>query len=127
MEWWQLYLILGVVVAGLVAAFIFLRRRMKRKVSEQQTMVNEHKVTTSILVLNKRMDKITNANMPKAVLNQVPAIYKVKKMPLVKAKVGQQVMDFLCDEAVFKKLPDKKTVNVELAGIFIAGIKQGKK
>lgn len=127
MDWKILYPILAVVAAGLAAGFIFLRKRMRRRVDEQQSMVNEHKVAASILVLEKRMDKITNANMPKSVINQVPKLYKIKKVPLVKAKVGQQVMDFLCDDAVFDKLPEKKTVRVDLAGIFIAGIKQGKK
>lgn len=58
---------------------------------------------------------------------QIPKVYKLRKVPLVKAKIGSQVMDLLCDEAVFDKLPEKKTVRVDLAGIFIAGIKQGKK
>jgi hypothetical protein len=37
-------------------------------------------------------------------------------------------MDLLCEEDIFNKLPEKKSVNVELAGIFIAGIlKSGNK
>jgi hypothetical protein len=47
-------------------------------------------------------------------------------VPIVKAKIGPQVMDLLCDEDIFNKLPERKSVNVELAGIFIAGIKQQK-
>jgi len=94
---------------------------------DQETMVNQHKVTTSILILEKRKDKVENANIPKSVIGQIPKLYKIKKVPLVKAKIGQQVMDLLCDEAVFDKLPERKTVRVELAGIFIAGLLPNKK
>jgi hypothetical protein len=127
MEWYQLYIILGVVIAIIAGVIFFIRKRFKRKMDEQQTLVDQHKVTTTILVLEKRKDKIANANIPRAIIDQVPKIYKIRKVPIVKAKIGSQIMDLMCDETVFDKLPDKKSVKVELAGIFIAGIKQGKK
>lgn len=94
---------------------------------DQQSLVNQHKVATSILVLEKRKDKVSNANMPKSVVEQIPRVYKIRKVPIVKAKIGPQVMDLLCDEEVFEKLPVRKSVRVDLAGIFIAGIKPGKR
>lgn len=127
MEWWHLYIVLGIVIALLVAGFFYLKKKMQKKLDEQQTLVNQHKVTTSILILEKRKDRVQNANIPKTVLEQIPKIYKVRKVPIVKAKIGPQVMDLLCDESVFDKLPEKKTVRVDLAGIFIAGIPAGKK
>ena len=127
MEWWHLYIILGIVAGALIGVFIFFRKKLKNRIDEQQSMVDQHKVSMQILVLEKRKDKVTNANIPKNVIDQIPKIYKIRKVPLVKAKVGPQVMDLLCDEAVFDKLPEKKTVQVDLAGIFIAGIRQKKK
>lgn len=127
MSWWVLYSILAVVIAILVAGFIFLRKRMRKRLEEQQSLVNQQKVPVSILVLEKRKDKIQNANIPKSVAAQVPKIYKIKKIALVKAKIGPQVIDLICDDDIFDKLPDKKTVRVELAGIFIAGIIPSKK
>ena len=126
MKWWILYIILGVIIAAIVAGYFFLKKRMEKKVSLQKDLVDQHKVATSILVLEKRMDKVNNANMPKSVIAQIPKIYKFRKVPIVKAKIGPQVMDLLCDEDIFNKLPERKSVNVELAGIFIAGIKGGK-
>jgi hypothetical protein len=128
MEWWWLYLILAVVIGLLVGGYFFLKKRMQKKLDTQKELVEHHKVTTTILVIEKRMDKINNANIPKGVIEQIPKIYKLKKVPIVKAKIGPQVMDLLCEEDIFNKLPEKKTVNVELAGIFIAGIlKSGNK
>ncbi len=31
-------------------------------------------------------------------------MYKIRKVPIVKAKIGPQVMDLLCDEEIFDKL-----------------------
>ncbi len=126
MKWWILYIILGVVIAAIVAGYFFLKKRMEQKVSLQKDLVDQHKIATSILILEKRMDKVNNANIPKSVIAQIPKIYKFRKVPIVKAKIGPQVMDLLCDEDIFNKLPERKSVNVELAGIFIAGIKQQK-
>ena len=127
MEWWHLYIILGIVVAGLGVAIYFIRKNFKQKMDTQQSLLNQHKVLTSILVLEKKKDRVANANMPKSIIEQIPRVYKIRKVPIVKAKIGPQVMDLLCDEDVFNKLPEKKSVRVELAGIFIAGIKSGKK
>lgn len=122
-----LYIALAVVIALLVVGFFYLRKKMKAKMDDQQALLDQHKAPMSILVLEKRKDRVANANMPKAVKEQIPKIYKVKKVPIVKAKVGPQVLDLLCDEDVFDKLPLRKTVRVDLAGIFIAGIKGAKK
>lgn len=114
-------------IAGGFFLYRFLKKKLQKRMDDQQEMVNQHKVPASILILEKRRDRIQNANVPKSVIEQVPKIYKLKKMPIVKAKIGPQVMDLLCDEEVFDKLPERKTVRVELAGIFIAAVKQGKK
>jgi hypothetical protein len=132
--WWELYgkgIIILIIILILIAigfvAYRYLKKRVQKKMDDQKVLVDQHKVPASILVLEKRKDKITNANIPKSVMEQIPKVYKIKKVPIVKAKIGSQVMDLLCDEDVFDKLPERKTVRVDLAGIFIAAIKQGKK
>lgn len=123
MNWIILYIILAIIIAALVAGYFFLKKKMEGKLELQKELVEQHKVTTSILILEKRMDKVQNANIPKSIVEQIPKIYKLRKVPIVKAKIGPQVMDLLCDEEIFNKLPEKKSVKVELAGIFIAGVK----
>ena len=127
MEWYHLYLILGVVIAIIVTAFILIRKRVRKRMDEQESMVNQHKITTTILVLEKRKDKVANSNIPKSIVEKIPRLYKIRKMPIVKAKIGPQIMDLMCEEKVYDQLPERKSVKVELAGIFIAGIKKGKK
>ena len=122
MEWWVLYTILAVVIAAVVAGYYFLKKRVERNASLQKDLVDKHKITTTILVLDKRMDKLGNAQLPQEVINQIPKLYRFKKHPIVRAKIGPRVMDLLCEKDVYDKIPDKKSVKVDLAGIFIAGI-----
>jgi len=128
-EWggYILILIVLLVIAAGVVAYRIIKQKVQKKMDDQQHLVDQHKMPASILVLEKRKDKIANANIPKSVIEQIPKVYKIKKVPIVKAKIGAQVMDLLCDEDVFDRLPERKTVRVELAGIFIASVKQGKK
>jgi len=127
MEWYHIWGIIIAVAIIIGVVFFIVRKKIKSKISEQQTMVDQHKVATSILVLEKRRGKISEASIPKNLISQIPKIYRIKKVPLIKAKVGNQVLDFLCDEAIFKKIPEKKTVVVEVAGLFICSVKQTKR
>ena len=86
------------------------KKRMEKKMTSQKELVDQHKITTTILILEKRMDKIKNANIPKAVIDQIPKIYKLRKVPIVKAKIGPQVMSLVCDEKIFATVPVKKEV-----------------
>lgn len=115
-----------IIVLIIVGFFVFriFRKRMNKKLEDQKTIVNEHKMPASIFVLEKRKAKITEAKLPKNIADQIPAIYKLKKMPLITAKVGPQVVTLVCEDDIYDQIPDKKNVNVELAGIFIVSVKQ---
>jgi len=106
-----------------VTIFYFLQKWTGKKAAEQQEMVEQHKQTVSIYVIDKKKDRITNANLPKAMMEQVPRMAKIMKTPLVKAKIGTQIMTLIADAAVFDALPVKKTVTVELAGAYIVSMK----
>jgi len=126
-EIWKILLIILAVLAVILVGLYFLGKKMQSKMDNQQSLINQHKMTTSILVIDKKKDKITNANFPKMVVDQFPKWYRFKKMPLVKAKVGPQITTFICDDKVFKKLPTKKVVRVDVAGLYIVSIKSIKK
>ena len=116
-------LIVSLIAIIVVAVFYFLNKWSGKKAAEQQEMIAQHKQTVSIFVIDKKKDKITNANFPKAVQDQMPRMAKMMKTPLVKAKIGPQIMTLVCDADVFDALPVKKTVTVELAGAYIVGMK----
>jgi len=124
---WQILLIILAVLVVLGVVLYFFGKKMQTKMDQQQSLINQHKMVTSILVIDKKKTKITNSNLPKTVIDQFPKWYRFRKLPLVKAKIGPQITTFICDEKVFKNLPTKKVVKVEIAGLYILSIKSVKK
>ena len=120
---WDILVIVFIVVVVAGLAIYFLNRWASRKMVEQSTLIERNKQSASIYVIDKKRDRIQNANFPKAVQEQVPRWNKIMKMYLVKAKVGPQIMTLMSDKDVFHALPLKKTVKVDLAGIYIVSMK----
>ena len=124
MHWlWTVAMIVAIIAIIAMVAFYFLNKWAGKKNAQQQDMVKQHKQTASIYVIDKKKEKITTAHFPKVLIDQMPRMAKMVKTPLVKAKVGPQIMTLLCDESVFAALPLKKTVTVEMAGAYIVGMK----
>lgn len=123
MDTWKIVLIVAIVIIAVLAGLYFWGRKLQKKYDEQQTLIDQNKQQVQIFVIDKKKDKITNVKLPKQVREQFPKRYKNKKMPIVIAKIGPQITTLLCDEKIYKDLPVKKQVKVELAGLFIVGVK----
>ena len=111
-------IIIAVIIGAIFAGLYFLNKWAYKKMDTQQTMINKMKNSMSIYVIDKKRDKITNINMPKAVIDQMPKLYKKMKMYFVQAKIGPQIMTLMCDKKVFAAIPVKKNIKVEIAGIY---------
>ena len=57
------------------------------------------------------------------VIDQSPRMLRGSKLPIVKAKVGPQIMSLVCDEKIFDSVPVKKEVKAVISGIYITGVK----
>lgn len=44
-------------------------------------------------------------------------------MPIVKAKVGPQIMSLICEEKIFDSVPVKKEVKAVVSGIYVLDVK----
>ncbi len=112
------------IVVGLVAVgLFFLNRWAGKKMSDQQSIIERSKTTLSIYVIDKGKVNAKDANLPKAVYEQLPKLYKFMKIYAVKAKIGPQIMTLMCDKKVFQYIPVKKNVKIDLAGIYIVAVK----
>jgi hypothetical protein len=127
MQWWQILIIVLVVLAVVLGILYFVGKRLQKKVDSQQGLIESSKQTVSILVIDKKKQKLKDSNLPKMVQDQVPFYLKWRKMPLVKAKIGPKITTLMCDEKVFKSLPVKKLIKVDLAGMYIVGVKSNPK
>ncbi len=118
----DIILIIFAVIVVIAAGFYIFNKWAYKKIDAQQSIIDKSKQRMSIYVIDKRKDKITNINMPKMVIEQIPKFYKFIKMYFVQAKVGPQIVTLMCDKRVFEAIPVKKNVKVEIAGIYIVSV-----
>ncbi|MCR5097659.1 MAG: hypothetical protein K6B14_01785 [Lachnospiraceae bacterium] len=116
-------IILTAIVVALTIVFYFLGKRAEKKRAEQDEQVKAMAQTVSMLVIDKKRMKITEAGLPEAIVNSMPWYAKGSKMPIVKAKVGPKVMTFICDYEIFDQVPVKKEVKATVSGLYITGVK----
>ena len=119
---WDILVLVFIIVVALGVGLYFLNKWASTKMVEQQETMDRVKQMVTIFVIDKKKEKPLNSSMPKEVKAKLPKIYRFMKMPLVKAKVGPQIITLISDQRVFDALPVKKNVKVELAGMYIAGM-----
>ena len=115
-----------VIVAILIIAIIvlyFLGKKAQKKQAEQQEMMEANKQTVSMLIIDKKRMPLRDSGLPQFVIDQTPKYLRRSKLPIVKAKVGPQVMSLVCDEKIFDSVPVRKEVKAMVSGIYIVGVK----
>ena len=119
----DIVILVTLIVAVVVFAMFMLNRWAAKKYGAQKDMIDKAKQTVSIYVIDKKRARAADAHLPKAIMENLPRVYKVTKMNLIKAKVGPQITTLLCDKKVYEVMPVKKNVKVDLAGIYIIEVK----
>ena len=114
--------ILVVLVIAVVVLY-FLGKRTQKKQAEQQAQIEANKQTVTMLIIDKKRMKMKDAGLPQIVIDQTPRFLRGSKLPVVKAKVGPQMMTLVCDEKIFDSVPVKKEVKAIVSGIYIIGVK----
>lgn len=122
-------LIVVAVLIGILVALYFVGNKMQKKQLAQKEEMQAAAQQTSMLIIDKKMMKLKDAGLPKVVMEQTPKRFRNAKMPIVKAKVGPQTLNLICDDGIFDDLPTKCEVKAMVSGIYITEIKsvRGKK
>lgn len=120
--------ILAVLVIALVVLY-FLGKKAQKKQAEQQEMLNANRQNISMLVIDKKRMKMKESGLPQMVIDQTPKLMRGSKLPIIKAKVGPQIMSLICEEKIFESVPIKKEVKAVVSGIYVLEVKglHGKK
>lgn len=116
-------IVIAVVLIGLIIALYFLGKKAQKRQQEQQEMLEANKQTVSMLIIDKKRMKLKDAGLPSVVVEQTPKLLRGSKLPVVKAKVGPQIMTLICEESIFDAVPVKKEVKAVVSGIYITGVK----
>lgn len=122
-------LIVIAVLIGILVALYFVGNKIQKKQMAQKEEMQAAAQQTSMLIIDKKMMKLKDAGLPKVVMEQTPKRFRNAKMPIVKAKVGPQTLNLICDDGIFDDLPTKCEVKAMVSGIYITEIKsvRGKK
>ena len=82
-----------------------------------------------MLIIDKKRMKLKESGLPQMVIDQTPKLMRGSKLPIVKAKVGPQIVSLVCDEKIFNDVPVKKEVKAVVSGIYITDVRglHGKK
>ncbi|MBR5420506.1 MAG: hypothetical protein IK115_05090 [Lachnospiraceae bacterium] len=118
-----IFLIILVIIVALFIVLYFVGRKLQKRQAEQQQMLESNKQTISLLVIDKKRMKIKDAQLPAAVMAQMPKMSKNMKAPMVKVKAGPQILTLFCDEKIFDLVPVKKEVKAEVSGMYLMGVK----
>ena len=127
MQTWLIVLlsILAVVLVLFIVLMIVGSKLQKKANSQQEALASAAQVV-SMLIIDKKKLKISEANLPKVVTEQVPKYARRAKFPIVKARVvgaGSKPMNLIADAKVFELLPVGKECKVTVSGIYITEIK----
>ncbi len=121
--WMIVMIVIAVILIIAVVVLYFLGKRAQKKQAEQQEMMEANKQTVSMLIIDKKRMKLRDAGLPQIVIDQTPKAMRGSKLPIVKAKVGPQILSLICDEKIFEAVPVKKEVKAVVSGIYIMDVK----
>ncbi len=118
-------ILLAILIFLVVVAVVlyFLGKKAQKRQAEQQEQIDAAKQTVSMLIIDKKRMKLKESGLPAVVIEQTPKLLRGSKMPIVKAKVGPQMMTLVCDEKIFDSVPVKKEVKAVVSGIYITEVK----
>ena len=116
-------LVIALVLVVAMVVLYFLGKRMQTRQDEQKAQMDAVAQQVSMLIIDKKRMKLKDAGLPEAVVANTPWYAKGSKIPVVKAKVGPQVMTLICDAQIFDDIPVKKEVKATVSGLYITKVK----
>jgi uncharacterized membrane protein YdfJ with MMPL/SSD domain len=121
--WVIVLIVITVILVAALVVLYFLGKKAQKKQEEQQEMMNANKQTVSMLIIDKKRMRLVDSGLPAAVMEQAPKMMRRAKLPIIKAKVGPQVLSLICEEKIFDSVPVKKEVKAVVSGIYVMEVK----
>ena len=112
-----------IVLVVLLVVLYFVGKKLQKKQAQQQAQIEAAKQTVNMLIIDKKKMKLADAGLPPIVLEQTPKYMRRAKLPIVKAKIGPQIMSLVCDASIFDVIPLKKEVKATVSGIYITDVR----
>lgn len=115
-------IILAVMLVGIIVLY-FVGRHLQKKQEQNQKLLEANRQEFTMLVIDKKKMRVTEAGLPQNVIDSLPKIYRRSKMYVVKGKIGQKVMPFICEKALYDQIPVKKEIKAGISGLYMLDAK----
>ena len=116
-------IVVTVILAVAIGLVYFFGKKAQKRQEEQQELLQANKQTVSMLIIDKKKMKIRESGLPQMVIDQTPKAMRGQKVPIIKAKIGPQIMSLICDDKIFDSVPVKKEVKASVSGIYVLDVK----
>lgn len=117
-----LLIITGILLIATISLY-FIGKKADKKKGEQDKLLEQSAQTVSLLIIDKKKMKLKDAGLPAAVLEKTPWYLRGTKAPIVKVKIGPNIMTLLCAPEIFDDVPIKKEVKAVISGLYLTAIK----
>ncbi|MBR6020147.1 MAG: hypothetical protein IK055_08035 [Lachnospiraceae bacterium] len=121
-----LWITLAVIAVIFIVLFIVLSivgRKLQAKNDAAMAEMKANARPASMLVIDKKRMPMKDAGFPSVVIDQTPKYARRAKVPVVKAKIGPQILSLMCDEKIFDLIPVKKECKAMISGIYIMEVR----
>lgn len=119
----KILIVILIILIVAVVVLYFVGRKMQQKQIEQEKQMKAVEQSVSMLIIDKKQMKLKDAGLPAAVIEQTPKYMRRAKLPIVKAKVGPQIVTLICEASIFDSVPVKKEVKATVSGLYITSVK----
>ena len=120
---WIVTIVLLVVLVAAAVALYFQGKRMQKKQEEADAQADAMKQWVTMLVIDKKKMRLTQAGLPQVVIDQTPRMMRWSKVPILKVKAGPQITNLICDNRIYDMVPVKQEVKAAVAGIYVTEVK----
>ena len=124
LKWlWITLAIIAVVVITLFIVLSIVGKRLQKKNDAAMAEMKAAARPATMLVIDKKRMPLKDAGFPQIVVDQTPKYARRAKVPVVKAKIGPQILSLMCDEKIFDLIPVKKECKAMISGIYIMDVR----
>lgn len=122
--WLLIVLIVLVVIVIVLLVLYLLGRRNQKKQEAQDEEIRKQAQPMSFYIIDMKRLRLKEAGMPKAMYDATPKLARLSKVPILKVKIGNRVMNLMCDPQVYKTLLPKQEVKAMVAGMYVVSAKR---
>lgn len=116
-------IVLGVVLAVLLVLYL-LGKKNQKKQEAQEEEIKKQAQPMSFYIIDKKRMRLKDAGMPKVMYESTPKLARIGRIPILKVKVANRVMNLMCEPDVFKTLLPKQEVKAQVAGMYVVSAKR---